>query len=162
MGPLAFSFASLCAAPLLLFPAAVVIESYCIGPSADVLQRKWKKNALRLFLSLLCTFIAVVGADQIEVFISVLGALTCVPLAFIYPSLLHLRVCAETNFQKFTDVLIMFAGFIVLSSPAWSPFRLLCKISIEHLEWGVLYFDLFGICSSFMRCGRLHHTAPQS
>lgn len=73
-----------------------------------------EKNAERLCLSLLDTILAAVVADYIKVFISVLGSLTCVPLAFIYPSVFHLRVCATNKFQNFMDVLIMLAGLVVL------------------------------------------------
>jgi proton-coupled amino acid transporter len=111
--PVAFAFASFCTAPLLLFPGTVVVESYCVSSGSDEKMRQWKKNAVRVFLSVLCTLIAAVGADYVELFISVLGSLTCVPLAFIYPSLFHLRMCETTTFSKLTDMLILFAGVVV-------------------------------------------------
>lgn len=72
-----------------------------------------QKNAFRGFIVACLVGIAIVGASQLESFISLIGAICCVPLAFIYPTLFHLKLVAETRWVKVVDIFI--AGFGILA-----------------------------------------------
>lgn len=91
--PLAFALASLCNVPLFLFPASTLIEGKLFIPGPPTFWRKWQKNFLRTLLLSVCCGISVVGADSVEALVSIIGSVCCVPLAFIYPTIFHAKLC---------------------------------------------------------------------
>merc|ERR1712196_493298 len=81
--PLACAFACLFGCPLMLFPATLIVENKIFEPGPPNLRRKWKKNCLRTLTAFSCGIIAILGTDELEAFVSVVGAFCCTPLAMI-------------------------------------------------------------------------------
>ncbi|KAK3724734.1 hypothetical protein LTR37_000782 [Vermiconidia calcicola] len=108
-----YAFAVLVGEPVQLFPAVRIIETSLFGAKASGGKSsaiKWKKNALRTFMMLLCGLIAVVGSSDLDKFVSLIGAFACIPLVYIYPPLLHYHGLADSLPAKAFDISLMCLG----------------------------------------------------
>lgn len=108
-----YAFAVLVGEPVQLFPATRIIENSIFGERATGKKSstiKWKKNALRSGLMVLCGAIAIVGASDLDKFVSLIGAFACVPLVYIYPPYLHLKGKAESRLEKGVDIALLCLG----------------------------------------------------
>jgi len=120
--PFAFAIASLLNVPLFMFPATTLLEAryFAPGPSRTF-ARKCKKNVLRTATAVLCAVLAYVGVDRVQAFVSLVGSLCCVPLAFIYPVICHLRICKPGPLGVCVDLVLGAIGvalFIVTTKQA--------------------------------------------
>ena len=109
-----YSMAVLVGTPVQLFPATRIIETSLFGERASGKKSqamKWKKNAFRTGLTLLCGIIAILGASDLDKFVALIGSFACVPLVYIYPALLHYKGVAEGRWMKGVDAGIMVVGF---------------------------------------------------
>ncbi len=109
-----YSMAVLVGTPVQLFPAARIIETSLFDESTSGKRSsatKWKKNAFRASLTVLCGLIAIVGASDLDKFVALIGSFACVPLVYIYPALLHFWGVAGSRWEKGGDVLLMGVGF---------------------------------------------------
>jgi proton-coupled amino acid transporter len=73
-----YSMAVLVGEPVQLFPAVRIIEQAIFGDRASGKKSKsikWKKNALRSAMMILCGAIAILGASDLDKFVSLIGAL---------------------------------------------------------------------------------------
>jgi len=82
--------------PLVLYPAHRVIENYIFAGWAKSKKRQWFKNLSRTILVGIVTGFTVLMGHTIDSFIPVLGALTCTPIAFMFPAIFHYKAVAET------------------------------------------------------------------
>eukprot|EP01104_Vermistella_antarctica_P017178 TRINITY_DN6045_c0_g1_i1.p1 TRINITY_DN6045_c0_g1~~TRINITY_DN6045_c0_g1_i1.p1 ORF type:complete len:569 (-),score=101.69 TRINITY_DN6045_c0_g1_i1:137-1843(-) len=89
----AYCIAILLTYPVQLFPATKICEHYLFRHSRRKRTVvKWMKNCFRLFLLLFTGVVAILASDAFDNFITIVGAVACVPLAFIYPALFHVRI----------------------------------------------------------------------
>ena len=51
---------------------------------------------------------------KVNKFLSILGALSCTPIAFTYPALFHYYCVAETKMEKYTDIAVIAISLLVL------------------------------------------------
>lgn len=108
-----YSMAVLVGTPVQLFPAARIIETSLFGERASGKRSsatKWKKNAFRAAITVLCGLIAILGASDLDKFVALIGSFACVPLVYIYPALLHFKGVAESRWTKVGDALLMVVG----------------------------------------------------
>lgn len=108
-----YSMAVLVGEPVQLFPAVRIIEQAIFGDRASGKKSKsvkWWKNGLRALMMLLCGGIAILGASDLDKFVSLIGAFACVPLVYIYPPTLHLKGVAETWAEKAYDISLITLG----------------------------------------------------
>jgi proton-coupled amino acid transporter len=68
------------------------------------------KNLTRGLLIAFTIVLALVVYNKLESFLSIIGSLTCTPIAFILPAMFHYKACATTLQQKCID------GFIFVLS----------------------------------------------
>jgi proton-coupled amino acid transporter len=91
MVQLLYSVAILLSTPLQLFPAIRIMENELFTRSGKYNPYiKWKKNAFRFFLVIVCALVAWCGADNLDKFVSLVGSFACVPLIYVYPVSFHL------------------------------------------------------------------------
>jgi proton-coupled amino acid transporter len=111
-----YALAVLVGTPVQLFPALRIIEGKLFGRLSGKRDRwtKWKKNALRTVIVLLCGVIAGAGANDLDKFVALIGSFACVPLVYIYPAFLHYKGVAETRQEKWGDLLLMVVGVIAM------------------------------------------------
>jgi proton-coupled amino acid transporter len=118
--------------PLMLFPAVKVLEK----PVTPWLLRddgstKWRKNAYRSAIVAATLGVALVGSEQLNNFVSLVGCFCCTPLAFIYPCLFHLRLVKGTPWTRASNVAIIVFGVAVF---VWSTYEAIAQWSIEVLD----------------------------
>eukprot|EP00756_Hemistasia_phaeocysticola_P014208 Hpha_TRINITY_DN15328_c4_g4::TRINITY_DN15328_c4_g4_i1::g.88175::m.88175/K14209/SLC36A, PAT; solute carrier family 36 (proton-coupled amino acid transporter) len=106
-----YSVAVLLTFPLQAFPAYRIIE-IAIGMRSGKgnLAAKWRKNGARFATLLLLAVLAWGAGSHLENFVSILGGLTMCPLAFVFPSLFHLTLCANTRKQRIIDWILVVGG----------------------------------------------------
>ncbi|KAJ2784146.1 hypothetical protein GGI15_002347 [Coemansia interrupta] len=106
--------------PLMLFPAYRLIEQpRSSGGSSEqncTPEFKTAKNALRLAVLGAVMLAAHVGARRLDRLVAVVGGAACVPLAFVYPPLIHLRLGgreARGWWRRARDVAVAGAGVLL-------------------------------------------------
>lgn len=112
-----YSLAVLAGDPVQLFPAVRILETSLFSErltGAKSPAIKWKKNAVRTGLMVLCVGISIVGATDLDKFVSLIGSFACVPLVYIYPAFLHYKGAAETTAAKVMDAVLMVVGLIAM------------------------------------------------
>ncbi|KAI9902925.1 hypothetical protein N3K66_002277 [Trichothecium roseum] len=113
-----YSLAVLAGEPVQLFPAVRILETSVFGERASGSKSaaiKWKKNSLRTMAMGLCVGISLVGASDLDKFVSLIGSFACVPLVYIYPAYLHYKGVAETRLSKTADIVLMIVGIIAMA-----------------------------------------------
>ncbi|KAJ1796724.1 hypothetical protein LPJ59_003577 [Coemansia sp. RSA 2399] len=112
---LLYSLAIIMSVPLQLFPAIRIIESGIFtqsGKGNPVV--KWQKNLFRTLLVLFIAVVAIFGADQLDNFIAIVGASSCLPLSFLYPVMLHYRALANTWWMRVKDIILVAVALVAL------------------------------------------------
>ncbi|KAL8743542.1 MAG: hypothetical protein Q9190_004123 [Brigantiaea leucoxantha] len=108
-----YSMAVLVGTPVQLFPATRIIETKIFGERASGKKSsamKWKKNAFRTAITVLCGAISILGASDLDKFVALIGSFACVPLVYIYPAFLHFRGVATKRWVKVGDVALVLLG----------------------------------------------------
>mmetsp|Transcript_77242 Transcript_77242/g.213630 ORF Transcript_77242/g.213630 Transcript_77242/m.213630 type:complete len:551 (-) Transcript_77242:76-1728(-) len=109
--PLAFALASLVAVPLMAFPTFEILEGFARrGCGSTLVGSHFRVNVFRAVLMSGCAILAHVGGAHLGDFLSLVGAWGCVPLAFVYPSVIHLRLMARSSLQVLGDVVCLAVG----------------------------------------------------
>ncbi|KAK5048677.1 hypothetical protein LTR84_005768 [Exophiala bonariae] len=111
-----YSLAVLVGTPVQLFPPVRILEGKIFGRRSgkkDALT-KWKKNGFRSLLVVLCILVSILGANNLDRFVALIGSFACVPLVYIYPPLLHYQGVAETKWAKIGDVLLIILGVVCM------------------------------------------------
>ena len=96
---LLYSFAILLLTPLQLFPAIRLLELklFFRKTGKNSLTVKWLKNIFRLIFVLLVAYVAFVGGQNLDKFVSFVGCFACIPLVYMYPPILHLKSCCNID-----------------------------------------------------------------
>ena len=68
----------------------------------------------RTVLVAITIVLALVIYDTLDKFLSISGALTCTPLAFILPASFHLKILAQSKCDKCLDIFIIVTGLIIM------------------------------------------------
>eukprot|EP00930_Biecheleria_cincta_P000222 TRINITY_DN10045_c0_g1_i1.p1 TRINITY_DN10045_c0_g1~~TRINITY_DN10045_c0_g1_i1.p1 ORF type:complete len:504 (-),score=71.03 TRINITY_DN10045_c0_g1_i1:112-1593(-) len=105
----AFALGSLTLVFLMVFPTYEILETRLESSFGVQLSTCVSSGIFRSLVVVFCACIARFGGGRLDAFLSVVGALGCVPLAFIYPSAIHCALVAETKGQQLMDV---FAGLV--------------------------------------------------
>eukprot|EP00164_Ancoracysta_twista_P011047 GFYU01016879.1.p1 GENE.GFYU01016879.1~~GFYU01016879.1.p1 ORF type:complete len:611 (+),score=113.17 GFYU01016879.1:98-1930(+) len=106
--------------PLMKFPAFRILETEfpALVFHSKLPVRRWKKNIFRATVCMLCATVSILGLDQLDNFVSIIGSLCCVPLAFVYPALFHLKAHpTQSTAQRLGNYgLIAFGGVAMVFS----------------------------------------------
>lgn len=66
-------------------------------------------------------FVGIYFRKTLDKVMSVVGALTCTPIAFILPALFHYKLCAKTKFEKASDMaIIVFCTFLMIFTSGYT------------------------------------------
>eukprot|EP00438_Fugacium_kawagutii_P008608 Skav234204 [mRNA] locus=scaffold2795:76670:77560:- [translate_table: standard] len=94
-----------------MLPASRLIEGLIFEPISDPpMSRKVAKTGFRFLLVISFAAIAYLGASHLDNFVSLIGALCGVPLAFIFPAAAHYVLIKE---QRWLDLLLMAVGMVL-------------------------------------------------
>ncbi|KAG9071336.1 neutral amino acid transporter [Linnemannia hyalina] len=112
-----YSCAIILSVPLMLSPASKIVENAWWGEKSGgrSLKVKMQKNAVRTLLILICAFVAFgVGGPSLDIFVSLIGSVACMPLCFIFPALFHYKACAKTWKTKAMDIALGVLGVVAM------------------------------------------------
>lgn len=112
-----YSIAVLVGNPVQLFPAIRILENKIFKratPGSKSTATKWKKNAFRTFLAMFCGGVSILGANDLDRFVALIGSFACVPLVYIYPPLLHYWGVAESRAAKIGDLAFVTLGLLAM------------------------------------------------
>lgn len=101
--------------PLQLLPIADMLEGSCSKPPAHCasLSAATRRHLSRSFLILFTCLVAECGASQFDRFVSLVGAICGIPLAFILPNLIYLRLSQTLNLPKSPRQLVARVGVVI-------------------------------------------------
>merc|ERR1712216_818292 len=99
---------------LVFLPAARITELWLFGVVREKGSRKWHKNALRTVEMCSLGVVAIIGGNYFEKFLAFVGGLCCAPIAFIYPALFHLQLCATRPAEKALDWFFIVFGIAAM------------------------------------------------
>ncbi|KAJ1999823.1 hypothetical protein H4R26_004903, partial [Coemansia thaxteri] len=112
---LLYSVAILFSMPLQLFPAVKIMEAMFFTRSGrEHKSVKWQKNLFRTATVLFIAMIAVFGADQLDNVVSLVGSFCLVPLSFIYPASMHLKLLAQSRWMRIKDSVLIAIGVVAM------------------------------------------------
>ncbi|KAF9976697.1 neutral amino acid transporter [Actinomortierella ambigua] len=107
-----YSIAIMLSIPLQLFPAIRIMETAIFTRSGKYNPTiKWTKNMFRTITLFGCAAIAIGAGDDLDKFVSMVGSVACIPLAYIFPAMFHYKTHPYRNSRIF-DVLLMVFGFV--------------------------------------------------
>lgn len=109
-----YALAVLIGNPVQLFPAMRILEGRLFGHRSGKkdLLTKWKKNAFRTSLVIVCCAISIGGSTNLDRFVALIGSVACVPLVYVYPAFLHYKAVATTTGEKIGDMVLMVLGMV--------------------------------------------------
>ncbi|KAI9217374.1 transmembrane amino acid transporter protein-domain-containing protein [Blastocladiella britannica] len=104
--------------PLVLFPAARILEQGVLPHASGKHSQlhKWQKNGLRSALVTGIALGAFVGADKLNKLVAVIGSFACIPLSFLYPSLLHIKAFPDqSKIGRAADLGMLAFGLVAMA-----------------------------------------------
>jgi len=109
-----FCFNLMFSFPLVIYPSIMIFENYLFDGWEKTRKRQWSKNVNRAFIVALTCGITVLLGEKLDKFLSILGALCCTPIAFMFPALFHFKTCADTKLQQGIDMTIFGVGIVIM------------------------------------------------
>ncbi|KAI9729041.1 MAG: neutral amino acid transporter [Chrysothrix sp. TS-e1954] len=110
-----YSLAILLSTPMQIFPAITIMEKGVFQKSGKHSRNiKWQKNLFRFLVVIGSAMLAWVGADDLDKFVSLVGSFACIPLVYIYPTLIHYRGVAQSRWSKLVDIGLCCLGVVLM------------------------------------------------
>ena len=97
-----------------MYPVHIVVDNSLFTSWGKTPKRQFCKNTTRSITAGLCVIATILLGDNLDKFLSILGALTCTPIAFIFPALFHFKAGADSQKQKIIDGSIVVIGIGIL------------------------------------------------
>jgi len=72
------------------------------------------KNVSRACIILTTIIVALVIYNKLESFLSIVGSLTCTPIAFTLPAWFHYKQCAKTTKAKVIDLAVIGVSLFIM------------------------------------------------
>lgn len=92
----------------------MIIESYIFKGWPKSRKRQMGKNLSRAVIIILTILTALIIYNKLEDFLSIVGSLTCTPIAFVLPTWFHYKACADTLKWKIIDLCILALSLFLL------------------------------------------------
>mmetsp|Transcript_72726 Transcript_72726/g.151845 ORF Transcript_72726/g.151845 Transcript_72726/m.151845 type:complete len:617 (-) Transcript_72726:142-1992(-) len=109
-----FSLVMMVSFPLQMLPAIRIVESIFLMPSRPQTCDKHLKSAFRVLFVLLVAGVAIGASTALDNFVSLIGAVCGLPLAFIFPAICHGKLVATRgSLLAITDILFVAFGACV-------------------------------------------------
>jgi len=109
-----------CSYPLQLSPAVTLLESYVFDTvNKPTPTRYWMQNLARTGM---VAFTIVVGLSiysKIDLFLDILSAATCSPLAFTLPALFHYKLCGYNKSDLFIVIVTTALSIFMVSQAVY-------------------------------------------
>ena len=108
--------------PLVIYPAFQTLEGKIFKKMRAGNKKMWTKNLFRAFVVAITIVIPLLLDDKLSKFLSLLGALGCVPIAFNLPCVFHYILCAKTASEKRIDMFLIILSLIIVVFCTWFVF----------------------------------------
>lgn len=109
-----YSIAIMLSIPLQLFPAIRIMENGLFTRSGKYnMLVKWQKNFFRILSLFACAAIAIWAGEDLDKFVSIVGSVACIPLAYIFPAMFHYKTHPNPK-TRILDVLLCAFGVITM------------------------------------------------
>lgn len=92
---------------LVIYPANMIVEGYVFKGWPKSRKRQMCKNLSRGLIITSTIVLALAVYNKLESFLSIVGSLTCTPIAFILPTWFHWKKCAHDTKWKIIDGCIL-------------------------------------------------------
>lgn len=117
-----FSFVIIFTWPLMFYPAINILEARVFKRQIKSFKLTMKKNLFRTAIVVTLAGLGIIGGSNFDHFVSLIGSLCCVPLAFIYPALFHFKLCSDNGpkFLRYLDYSILTFGVGMM---IWGTFQ---------------------------------------
>lgn len=80
---------------LVIYPANMIVEGYMFGSWPKSRKRQMAKNISRAVI-ITCTIVTALAIyNKLESFLSIVGSVSCTPIAFTLPAWFHYKACAK-------------------------------------------------------------------
>ena len=109
--------AGFCGYPLLALPTFGVVENLLFSSMPFSTKRKLLKNFTRSCITFCSAIAAIVAGQNVELFISFVGATCCIPLACIFPAMIHHRACPGR--ATMSNLVLWLSGMILMPICIW-------------------------------------------
>ncbi|KAI8597773.1 transmembrane amino acid transporter protein-domain-containing protein [Dissophora ornata] len=104
-----YSIAIMLSIPLQLFPAIRIMENGLFTRSGKYnMLVKWQKNFFRILSLFVCAAVAIWAGEDLDKFVSIVGSVACIPLAYIFPAMLHYKTHPNKKSRIFDALLFTF------------------------------------------------------
>eukprot|EP00927_Polykrikos_kofoidii_P011370 TRINITY_DN14817_c0_g2_i1.p1 TRINITY_DN14817_c0_g2~~TRINITY_DN14817_c0_g2_i1.p1 ORF type:complete len:324 (+),score=43.28 TRINITY_DN14817_c0_g2_i1:141-974(+) len=108
--PAAFTVASLVLVNLMAWPLYEILENVAAWCCGALVSGRGRVNAFRTGLIVVCAVLARIGGDRLNDFLALVGAVGCMPLALVYPAVVHFRLVATSNTERVMDCVVATFG----------------------------------------------------
>ena len=99
---------------LVIYPANMIVEGYMFGSWPKSRKRQMAKNISRAFI-IICTIVTALAIyNKLESFLSIVGSLSCTPIAFTLPAWFHYKACAKDQKAKLIDLAVIAMSLFIL------------------------------------------------
>lgn len=95
------------------FPAIRVLEQRYVDPHLTGSKRNIAINIGRGVVMGVNLLLAVIFGERFDLFLSLIGSLTCVPLGISIPGMLHLKLQSRTRMEKCVDIGLIVIGMVI-------------------------------------------------
>ncbi|KAF9358929.1 neutral amino acid transporter [Mortierella sp. NVP85] len=110
-----YSIAIMLSIPLQLFPAIRIMENGIFTRSGKYNNLvKWQKNFFRIFILFICAAISIWAGDNLDKFVSFVGSVACIPLAYIFPAMFHYKTHPNPKTRTLDILLIVFGAITMI------------------------------------------------
>jgi amino acid permease len=92
----------------------MIAESYLFKKLPNSIKKTWMINILRLIILGSCIEICILLGDSLDKFNSIIGTFAATPVAFLFPCLLHYKMCNPTLTGKILDICVIIFSMIAL------------------------------------------------
>jgi amino acid permease len=113
---LLYACAIILSAPLILYPAVSILETYAFRNCTD--NNNVRTNCLkklgRAIIVVVCASVSFgVGPANLDKFVSMVGSIACIPLVFHFPPMFHNKI-TQSRFAKSINYMLIILGFIIM------------------------------------------------
>mmetsp|Transcript_46914 Transcript_46914/g.106375 ORF Transcript_46914/g.106375 Transcript_46914/m.106375 type:complete len:535 (-) Transcript_46914:104-1708(-) len=105
-----------CTYPIVMYPTFAICEGQVFHRVPFSLKRKWLKNLLRTCIVLSQLALAAVAASDVEMFVALIGAVCSVPLSFLFPAVMHMKMVKK---GYCSSIFILVIGILVMPVTIW-------------------------------------------
>lgn len=100
---------------MLMYPSLRIMEKLLARLFVENGRKQYLQNIFRILLVGITIIVGIFWGSYSTEFIVKMGYLICLPLIVILPSFSHLKIVAESFWNKFIDIIIFVGGILLLS-----------------------------------------------